>query len=158
VNGFSKLSFEAIMSIEITLFECNCLTILYLRRICLNLSLCTKFCALNIAAWLSQWIYMTDTNLGHNDISSRNCWSHSASSPALSKPINSDFIVEWSIQVCLEDFQDSTTPPRVKMYPLVDFDFSESAIYFASLYLSSTSGCFLYLKVYFSILQVSHFS
>ena len=34
--------------------------------------------------------------------------------------------MEWAMQVCLEDFQDTIAPPRVKMYPLVDFDSSES--------------------------------
>ena len=68
------------------------------------------------------------TCLGYKGISSRNCRSHSASSPSLFKAINSDSIVEWAMQVCLEDFQDTTVPPRVKMYQLVDFNFSESSI------------------------------
>ena len=50
--------------------------------------------------------------------------------------------------VCLKDFQDTAAPLRVNMYPLVDFDFSESAIQLASLYPSSTGGHCPYLKAY----------
>ena len=73
-------------------------------------------------------MHMAGTDYGHNGISSKNCQSCSASSPVLSKDINSDFIVDRAIHVCLEDFQDTAAPPRVNMYPLVDFDSSESAI------------------------------
>ena len=59
----------------------------------------------------------------------------------------SDFIVERAIHVCLEDFQDTAAPPRVNMYPLVDFNSSESAIQLASLS-SSTGGYSPYLKAY----------
>ena len=45
--------------------------------------------------------------------SKKNLKSHSAS-PALSKSINSDSIVDRVIQVCLKDFQDTAPPPRVK--------------------------------------------
>ena len=68
------------------------------------------------------------------------CISHSAFPLVLSNAINSNSIVE--------DFQDTIAPPRVKMYLLVDFDFSESAIQFASLYPSSIDEYFLYLKAY----------
>jgi len=71
---------------------------------------------------------MAGTGLGHSGISSKNCRSYSASSPTLSKAINFDFIVERAMQACLENFQDIVVPPRVKIYPLVDFDFSKSAI------------------------------
>ena len=76
---------------------------------------------------------MVGTGLGHSDISFKNCRSHSASSLALSKAINSDFIVERAIHVYLKDFQDTAVPSRVKIYPLVDFDSSESTIQLASL-------------------------
>ena len=69
---------------------------------------------------------MAGTGLGYNGI--KNCRSHSTSFPALSKAINFDSIVERAMQVCLKDFQDTVAPPRVNMYPLVDFDFSEPAI------------------------------
>ena len=48
-------------------------------------------------------------------------------------------------------------PLRVKMYMLVDYDFSESAIQSASLYPSSIDEYFLYLKgILFGILQVAY--
>ena len=96
---------------------------------------------------------MAGIGLGHSGISYKNCRSHSASSPALSRAINSNSIVERAMQVCLEYFQDIVVPLRVKMYPLVDFDFSESAIQFASLYPSSTDGYFSYLKAYSLVLD-----
>ena len=74
--------------------------------------------------------------------------SHSTSSPALSKAMNSDYIVERVIHVCLKDFQATAAPPKVNTYPLVDFDFSKSAIQLASLYPSSISGYCPYLKAY----------
>ena len=90
---------------------------------------------------------MAGTAFGHNGISFKNYRSHSASSLALSKAINSDSIVERTIHVCLKDFQDTVALPRVNMYPLVDFDSSESAIQLASLYPSG--GYCPYLKAYF---------
>ena len=36
--------------------------------------------------------------------------------------------MKHTMQVCLEDFQDTDASPRVKMYPLVDFNSSKSAI------------------------------
>ena len=91
---------------------------------------------------------MAGTGFCHNGISSKNYRSHSASSPALFKAMNSDSIVERAIHVCLEDFQDNAAPPRVNTYPLVDFDSSESAIQLASLYPSSIGGYCSYLKAY----------
>ena len=97
-------------------------------------------------------MHIAGTDFFHNGISFKNCRSHSASSPALSKAMNSDFIVERAIHVYLKDFQDTAAPPRVNTYPLVDFDSSESAIQLASLVdLSSISGYFLYFKAYFMI-------
>jgi len=83
-------------------------------------------------------MHIAGTSFCYNGISSKNCRSHSVSSPALSKAMNSDSIVERAIHVCLEDFQDTAALPRVNTYPLVDFDFSESAIQLASLYSSIT--------------------
>jgi len=85
-------------------------------------------------------MHMAGTGFDHNGISFKNCRNHSASSPALSKAMNSDFIVERVIHVCLKDFQDTVAPPIVNTYQLVDFDSSESAIQLASLYPSSTCG------------------
>ena len=76
-------------------------------------------------------------SFGHIRISLRKWQSHSASSPALSKAMNSDSIVDLAMQVCLEDFQDTVAPPRVKTYPLVDFESLVSDIQFASQYPSN---------------------
>ena len=73
-------------------------------------------------------MHIAGTRLGHNDISSKNYRSYSTSSPALSKAINADSIVERTMHVFLEDFQDTAAPPRVNTCPLVDFDSLESAI------------------------------
>ena len=58
-------------------------------------------------------MHMVSTSLGHSGISLKKYQSHSASSPALSKAMNSDSIVEQAMHVCLEDFQDTAAPPRV---------------------------------------------
>ena len=50
----------------------------------------------------------------HIGMSSNKWRSYSASSPALSKAMNSDFIVDRAMHVCFEDFQEIATPPRVK--------------------------------------------
>ena len=96
-------------------------------------------------------MHLAGAGFDHNDIFSKNWRIHSASSPALSKAMNFDSIVEWVIHVCLKDFQDTAAPPRVNTYPLFDFDFSESAIQLTSLYPSSTGGYFSYLKAYFLV-------
>ena len=70
--------------------------------------------------------------------SSKKSLSHSASSPALSRAINSDSIVDRAMHVCLEDFQDIAAPPKVNTYPLVDFVSVLSDIQFASVNPSST--------------------
>ena len=93
-------------------------------------------------------MHMAGTSFDHNGISFKNYRSHPASSPALSKAMNSDFIVERAIHVCLKDFQDTSASPRVYTFPLVDLDSSESAIQLASLYPSSTGGYCPYLKAY----------
>jgi len=90
---------------------------------------------------------MTNTGFGHKRYIFQKLSKLSASSPALCMAINSDFIVDWAIHVCLKDFQDTAAPPRVNTYPLVDFDSSESAIQ-ASLYPSSTGRYYPYLKAY----------
>jgi len=90
-------------------------------------------------------MHIAGTGFCHNGIFFKNCRSHSASSLVSSKAMNFDSIVEWVIHVCLKDFQDIVAPPRVNTYPLVNFDFSESAIQLASLYPSSTGP---YLKAY----------
>ena len=91
--------------------------------------------ALPIAAWLSQCMHIGAIGLGQNEISSKKLRSHSTSSPALFKAMNSDFIVEWAIHVCLDDFQDIAPSPIVKTYPLVDFVSVDPVIQLASLIL-----------------------
>jgi len=93
-------------------------------------------------------MHMAGTGFDHNGISFKNYRSHSASSLALSKAMNSDSIMERTIHVYLEDIQDIAAPPSVNTYPLVDFNSSESAIQLASLYPSSTGGYCPYLKAY----------
>jgi len=97
---------------------------------------------------------MVGTGLDYSGISTKNCQSHYTFSPALDKVINSNSIVEWALQVCLENFQDIVASPRVKMYLYVNFDFSKSIIQFVSLYPSSTCGYFSYLKAYSLILYM----
>ena len=94
---------------------------------------------------------LAGTGFCHNGISSKICRSHSSSSPALSKAMNSDFIVEWAMHIYLNDFQDTAAPPRVNTYPLVGFDSSESAIQLVSLYPLSTGRYCPYLKTYFLV-------
>jgi len=102
---------------------------------------------------------MTGTGLGYNGISFKNYQSHSASSLPLSKAINSDSIVERAIQVCLEDFQGTIALPRVKMYPLVDLNSSESAIPICITVSFKYRWILLISQdILISILQVAHYS
>ncbi|KAG6485172.1 hypothetical protein ZIOFF_053702 [Zingiber officinale] len=55
---------------------------------------------------------VSGSSFDHLGISSKNCRSHSASSPYLSRATNSDSIVDLVITVCLEDFQEMTAPAR----------------------------------------------
>ncbi|CAL8148196.1 unnamed protein product [Prunus armeniaca] len=82
-------------------------------------------------------------SLGHIGISSKKFLSHSASSPALSKAMNSDSIVDRAMHVCLEDFQDTAAPHNVNTYPLVDLVSVLSEIQLASLYPSNIGGYLL---------------
>ena len=66
-------------------------------------------------------------------MSSKKLRSHSASAAVVSNAMNSDSIVDLAATVCLLDFQDTAGLPSVKMYPLVDLEFLESAIQLASL-------------------------
>ena len=65
---------------------------------------------------------------------------YSDSSATLSKAMNSDSIVDLVSNVFLEDFHDTTAPPSVNTYQLVDLEFLESDIQFASQYPSRTTG------------------
>ena len=83
---------------------------------------------------------MVVTGFGHIGMSSKRFRSHSASSPALSKAMNSDSMVNHAIHVCLEDFHDIVVPPKVNIYPLVDLDSKLSEIQLASLNSSIKDG------------------
>ena len=67
--------------------------------------------ALPIVALLYQCMQIGPTGLEKNGISSKKLWRYSASSPTLSKAMNSNSIVERAIHVCLEDFQETAPPP-----------------------------------------------
>jgi hypothetical protein len=41
--------------------------------------------------------------------------NQSTSFSADSKAINSDYMVDRAIKLCLDDFQDTTPPPRIKI-------------------------------------------
>ena len=120
--------------------ERSCLTVSCLRRMCRDLPLYMTFLALPIAALLSQCIHTAGTGLGQLGISSKKFRSHSASSPALSKAISYDSIVDLAIQVCLDDFQYTAAPPSVNTYPLFDFVSLVPVIQLASQYPPSTAG------------------
>ncbi|KAL2534468.1 Uncharacterized protein Adt_07819 [Abeliophyllum distichum] len=86
------------------------------------------------------------TGFDYLGISSKKLRSHSASSPHLSKAINSDSMVDLAITVCLEDFHDIAAPPKVNTNPLVDFESLISYIQLASFYPSITAGYLLILS------------
>ena len=46
--------------------------------------------------------------------------SHSTSFPIVAKAINSSFMVEYDIQVCFLDPQETAPPPSVNTQPVVD--------------------------------------
>ena len=73
------------------------------------------------------------TGFPHIGMSSKKLLSHSSSAIVVSNAMNSDSIVDLANTVCLQDLQDTATPPSVKMYPLVDLKFLKSAIQLASL-------------------------
>ena len=50
--------------------------------------------------------------------------------------MNSESMGDLANTVCLIDFHDNFSPPSVKTYPLVDFEFLESDIQLALLYSS----------------------
>ena len=64
--------------------------------------------------WLSHCIEIAGIGFGQFGISSKNLRSHFASTLALFKALNSNSIVDQGIQICLEDFQGTTVPSRIK--------------------------------------------
>ena len=113
VNGSAMLSLDLTLSKEINPIESSCLMLLCLQRICLDLPLSIMFCALPIADWLSQCMHTEGTCFGHLGISSRKWCTHSVSSPYLSIAINSYFIIDRAITVCLKDFHEIVAPSNV---------------------------------------------
>ena len=97
--------------------------------------MCAQYMAIS-TNWkaMAQCIHIGGTGFCHIGISIKKWRSYSASSPHLSKAINSGSIVELVITVYLEDFQATTAPASVNTYPLVDFESFISNIQFASLY------------------------
>lgn len=78
-------------------------------------------------------------NLSNKGISIKRLQSHSTSTHVKSKAINSNFIVDRDIIVCLAGFQATTPPPKVKTRPLVTLVSSKSKIQLESLNPSKTS-------------------
>ena len=76
---------------------------------------------------------MAIIGFGHIGMSSRKFRSHSASSPALSKAMTSNSMVDRAIHVCLEDLHDIVALPKVNIYQLVDLDSKLSEIQLTSL-------------------------
>ena len=111
---------------------------------CLFFPLNALFFAIDIATWQSQCIDIEGVDYIPKGILDRKFLNHSASLPTNSRAINSDSMVEVAMRVCLDDFQATTPPPKVKTYPLVDFISSELEIQLASLYPSNTTGNPLY--------------
>ncbi len=70
--------------------------------------------------WLSQYKEIDGTGCGHNLISGNKFFSNSASLPIFSKVINLDSTVEWVIQVCFFDTQETEPPPKVDTQSNVD--------------------------------------
>jgi hypothetical protein len=95
--------------------------VLYLWCICLDLPLYILLCTLSIADWLSQWTQIAGIGFGQYKISFEKFQSHLASSLALLRAINSDSIMNLTINVCLDNFHDTAAPSSVKTYPPVDF-------------------------------------
>ena len=93
---------------EITLVKSSFLMILCLQRMCLDLLVYILFCVLPIVDLLSQCMHIGGTGFSHLGISYRKWRSHSASSPHLSRAINSYSIVDLAITVCFEDFHETT--------------------------------------------------
>ncbi|KAK9142524.1 hypothetical protein Syun_011924 [Stephania yunnanensis] len=78
-------------------------------------------------------MHIAVTGFGQQGISSKKFLSHSASSAALSRAMNSDSMVDRAIHVSFDDFQEIAAPPNVNTYPLVNLVSVLSEIQFASL-------------------------
>ena len=77
-------------------------------------------------------MYVEGTYFGQFSISSKKLGSHSTSTPALSKAMNSTSIIDLAIHACLENFYDTASLPRVKIYPIMDFESLQSDVQFTT--------------------------
>lgn len=73
---------------------------------------------------------MITTGFAQHGICSKKLWSYLASFVALSKVINLDSIVNRVIHVYFVNSHDTTPPPMVNTYLLVDSEFFMSDIQF----------------------------
>ena len=69
---------------------------------------------IDIAACQSQCIDTEGVGCIPKGIPDRKFFNHSASLPADSRAINSYSMVEEAMRVCLDNFQATTPPPKVK--------------------------------------------
>ena len=74
-----------------------------------------------MAAWQSQGKQIETTELVNGGISINILLSHIASNPAFSKATNSVSMLDLTIQVFLDDFQETVSPVCVNTYLLVGF-------------------------------------
>ena len=65
--------------------------------------------------------------------SDKRAFNHSASEQVVSRAISSDFMVLLAIIVYLQDFQDTSAPPNMNIYPVVDLTLLELVTQLASL-------------------------
>jgi len=71
--------------------------------------------------------------LGTTENSDKRSFNHSVLEQVLSRAMSSDSMVHLAIIVCLQDFQDTTAPPNMNTYPIVDLTLLESVTQLASL-------------------------
>ena len=74
-----------------------------------------------MATWQSQGKQTETTELVNEGIAINKLINHTASDPAFSKTTNSVSILDLTMQVFLDDFQETVIPASVNTYPLVDF-------------------------------------
>lgn len=83
---------------------CNCLTMLYLKWICICLPLKVLLFTITIAVWQSQRIDTDGVGFIFNRIFVKKFLSYSVSLQANSRVINSDSMVDLAMIVYLVDF------------------------------------------------------
>ena len=74
-----------------------------------------------MTAWQSQGKQTETTELVNKGISINKLLSHTTLDLAFFKAINSVFILDLTMQVFLDDFQETTLPASVNTYLLVGF-------------------------------------